>query len=134
MPQASTPLMARILGPFLIVFGAALPGRFDAFDIIIPTFFQDAPLVLVAGGLGLALGSVMIALHTRWDGPAAIAITLFGWITFIRSALLVLAPSIVSSLAISIARLPALPLILAAILLMLGLWLTFVGWFAKSNA
>jgi hypothetical protein len=133
MPQASTPLMARILGPFLVVFGAALPGRFDAFEIIVPAFFQDGPLVIVTGALSLALGAMMIAVHTRWDGPTAIIVTVLGWVTFVRSALMLLAPTFVSTIAISIARLPALPLILAAVLIMLGLWLTFVGWF-KSNA
>lgn len=125
--------MARILGPFLIVFGAALPGRFDAFQIIVPAFFQDAPLVIVAGALGLLIGSALIALHTRWDSPTAIIITVLGWVTFIRSALMLLAPTIVSTIAISIARIPAAPLFLAAILIVLGLWLTFVGWFAKAR-
>lgn len=133
MSGASTRTMARMLGPFLIVFGAAIAARADVIAGLVPAFFHNPALVFVTAVFGLALGCIMVAAHTRIDSAAAIVITVFCWITLIRSAILLLAPQLVFLVASAAIQAPGIPLIPAVIAAAIGIWLTLVGWFATPE-
>ena len=131
--QASTQLMARIVGPFLLILGIGVALRGPTLYLFIPAFFQDGPLVFVTAAFGLALGCVMVAAHHKWDSPAAIVITLVGWITLIRSTLLLLTPVLVATIAANAARIIPLPIVAGIVAALVGVWLTFVGWSARRE-
>jgi hypothetical protein len=124
--------MARALGLFLVVFGIGVATRATTLDLLLPAFFQDGALVFVTAVFGMAVGAAMIAAHNRWSGAAAIIVSLFGWATFLRSALLLLAPTIVASIAVNVLHIEILPLVAGLIAAIIGAYLIFVGWFAKG--
>lgn len=133
MPNGvSTQTMARILGPFVAVIGGAVALRADAMTAIVPAFLGDAPLVLITGAFTLALGLVMVAAHQRWNNAAAIVISVLGWLTALRGAVLLLAGDFVGTIAPYVVNAVGALAAVGVATALLGLWLTFVGWFAKS--
>ncbi len=130
-----TRYMARAIGLFLLVFGIGIGLKASVLYLLIPAFFQDGALVFVTAAFGMALGAAMIAAHNRWSGgTAALVITLFSWVTFIRSAALLVAPTLVAAIATNVARTQILPLLFGVIAALIGAWLTYVGWFARDRA
>ena len=132
MPQASTQLMARAIGPFTIVLALAIALQTPNIDLLTRAFLGDAPLVIVTGFFGLALGCAMLAVHSRWNGPSAIIVSLFGCAMLLRSAMLLIAPQVVDMVATGITGVPGLPLVLAIIGGVIGVWLSYVGWLSKA--
>ena len=134
---ASTALMARIVGPFLVVTGAAVALRAATIGGLIGAFAGDQPLLLIAGSFTLAMGLAMIAAHNRWNNPAAIVISLLGWGFSLRGAVLLLAPGVVTTAAAHLTAAPlspTAPQIIGAVLALIGAWLSFVGWFGKPSS
>ena len=126
---------AKGLGIFFIVFGIVVAMRSTSLYLLIPAFFQDGALLFVTGVFGVGVGAAMIAAHHHWNSLAAFVISLFGWVTLIRSAALLVAPGIISSIAANVSHIAIFPMIAGAVAALVGIWLSFVGWFAKgSNA
>jgi hypothetical protein len=130
---AMTRGFAKALGVFLILFGLGIAVRADILWALVPSFIQDGPLVFVTAVFGVAIGCAMVAAHHHFNSLAALLITIFGWITLIRSAILLFAPQIVSQVASVAMRIPGIPLIPAAIAVMIGVYLTYFGWFAARK-
>lgn len=133
-PADRTRYMARALGLFLLVFGVGVAMRPTTLFLLIPAFFQDGALVFVTAVFGMALGAAMIAAHNRWNSLPAIIISLFGWVTFIRSAVILIAPAFVAAIAANVARTQILPAVAGLVAALIGAYLIFVGWFAKRGA
>jgi len=74
----------------------------------------------------------MIAAHHRWSSAAAIAISLIGIVAALKGASLLIAPEFGTEMTAAVARMPAVLLISAGVELLVGLWLSFVGWFSRS--
>lgn len=130
---AMTRAFAKALGVFLILFGLAVAVRADILWALVPAFIQDGPLVFVTAVFGVAIGCAMVAAHHHFNSLAALLVTLFGWITLVRSAVLLFAPQFVSQVASIAMHIPGIPLIPAAIAVLIGVYLTFVGWFAARK-
>lgn len=133
MPQASTQLMARIIGPFLVLFAIGVATRAPTLDLLIRGFLQDGPLVFVTGAFGLAIGCIMVAAHNRWNSPAAVVVSAVGWVTLLRSAMLLIAPTFVAMVATGVTGVPGLPFAIAIVGILIGVWLTIVGWSPSKN-
>ena len=131
--SARTRGIARALGPFLVIFGIAVAMRADAMALFAPAFFQDGVLVYITGAFTLALGLGLLAAHRHFGSFAAVIITILAIVTSIRGALLLIAPELVAGFAATIVRAPGMILIPAAIAVLIGLYLSFVGWFSKST-
>lgn len=131
---ARTRLLARIVGPFLLIAGAAVALRASTIPELFPIFFADPPLVLITGVFTLMVGLVMVAAHHHWNTLAAAAISVLAIMAVIRGATLMLAPDLAASLAEGLAHAPAVPLALAALTALIGAWLTFVGWLQKTES
>jgi hypothetical protein len=129
---AMTRGFAKGLGLFFIVFGIVVAMRSTSLYLLIPAFFQDGALVFVTGVFGIGVGAAMIAGHHHWNSLPAIVISLFGWVTLIRSAAILVAPALISSIATSISHIAIFPMIAGLVAALVGVWLSFVGWFSKK--
>jgi hypothetical protein len=129
---AATRGFAKGLGLFLILFGLGVALDTPIMWALIPGFFQDGALVFVTAVFGLGVGCAMVAAHHHWGSLAAIIITIFGWVTILRSAVLLFAPHLISGFAAIAAKTPGLPLIPAAVAVLIGAYLSYVGWFSKE--
>lgn len=127
-----TRTLARIVGPYMIVMAAALFARFDTLALMLPAFMQDAPLVLATGAFTLMAGLVMLGLHHHLDTTPAIALTAIGFMAALKGAWLMIAPEVGAALTQSVAANSAILLGSALFMLLMGLWLSFVGWIADG--
>jgi hypothetical protein len=125
---ARTRALARVVGPYLVVTAAALFARQDTIALVFPAFMQDGPLVLATGAFTLMAGLTIIALHHHWTGASAIAVSLVGVAAALKGAMLMVAPTLGAAATAAVVRAPAAMLVVAALMLILGAWLSFVGW------
>jgi len=130
-PVVRTRMLARIVGPYLVIVAVAMFARLDTLHLLFPAFMQDGPLAFVTGAFALMAGLVVIAFHHHWSSPAAIAISLIGFAAALKGGLLMIAPTLGSAMSVAVVQ--ALPVLIIAIVLelALGLWLSYVGWFQK---
>jgi hypothetical protein len=128
---ATTRFCARVVGPLMLIIGAIVIIRFDAIARIVPAILQDGPLAFVTGIFTLICGVVLLAAHHHWTNAPAFVISLLGVLTIVRGVTLMFAPSFLAGLANQVLNLGPGALIAGAVALLIGAWLSFVGWFAK---
>lgn len=131
-PVLRTRTLARAVGPYLVVTAMMLFARRSALPMLLPAFMQDAPLVLAAGAFTLMAGLVIITTHHHWTGASAIVISLIGVLSALKGASLMIAPTLGAEMTAAVTRAPAVLMIVAAVVLLIGLWLSFVGWRSKA--
>jgi len=126
--QSRTRLFARVLGPYLVVAALTMIGRGGYMRSMIEAFAADTVWPWVAGAFVLPMGLVVIALHPYWRGPAAVIVSLLGWLTAVKGAALMAFPQ--AYLSMGHTALSATPWWQAssALIAAIGLYLTYVGW------
>jgi hypothetical protein len=131
-PEARTRAFARVIGPWLVIVPGIIALRAPDMGALAAGFFENPALVWFGGAFLLFGGLLIIAFHQHWSSAAAVLISLFGWFLALRGAILLVVPQIyerataASAGAISLVRLGF------AVLVLTGLYLTYVGWIAKS--
>ena len=130
-PVVRTRTLARIVGPYLVILGAALFIRKDRLATLLPAFMRDTPLVFAAGAFTLMAGLSIVAAHHHWRGVAASVISLIGFVAALKGALLMIAPELGSELTALVVQAPVSLMIVADGVMLVGLWLVFVGWLSK---
>ncbi|MHB8772929.1 MAG: hypothetical protein ACYC7J_18195 [Syntrophales bacterium] len=129
--KVRTRAFARVIGPFLVLVPGILVVRAANIGGILSAFFQNDAIVWTLGSLLFLSGLVIIAFHQYWSGAAAILISLFGWFLALRGLVLLAAPQLIAQgAAASLHELTAVR-IGFSLLVLIGLWLTYVGWFVK---
>lgn len=125
---AHTRAFARIIGPWLVLVPSIIALRAGDMGTLLAAFFANPAIVWMTGSLLLFAGLLIIAFHQVWSSPAAIAISLFGWFLALRGFVLMAVPEWIEHGAT--ASLGMLPLVRIGfgVLVVIGLWLTFVGW------
>lgn len=129
--KVRTRAFARVIGPFLVIVTGILVIRAPDLGPILSAFFQNEAIVWMMGALLLFCGLLIIAFHQYWSSAAAVMISLFGWFLALRGLILLAAPQwIQRGGAASMHMVPAVR-IGFSLLVLAGLWLTYVGWFSK---
>lgn len=130
---ATTRFCARVVGPLLIVVGAVVIARFNDMVLLIPGILGNGPLTFITGVFTLICGLTLFAAHHHWTSPPAIAITLLALLTIIRGVTLLFAPSLLTGLVHTFLNLGPGALIAGVVSLVIGAWLSFVGWLGKPG-
>lgn len=130
----TTRFCARIVGPLMLIVGAAVVARAGDLVLLIPAILQDGALAFITGVFTLICGLTLLSAHHHWSSPAAIAITVIALLTALRGVLLLFTPGFITSLAHQFLNLGPGAFIAAVLALIIGAWLTFVGWFAKEKS
>lgn len=128
---ATTRFCARVIGPLLLIIGAAVLIRFDDLVLMIPAILQDSPLAFITGVFTLIAGMALFTAHHHFGSAAAIVITILGGLTVVRGVSLLFAPDLIASFANTVLTSGAAVQIAGGVTLLLGAWLTFAGWFTK---
>jgi hypothetical protein len=129
---ATTRFCARVAGPFLVLIAIMVLTRYETLPMLLPSLLQDAPLVLVTGTWTAILGLVVLSAHHHFGSPAAGAITVIGAVLVLRGALLLVMPETLITVAGAFVHAPAVMYVVVSLTLVLGVWLAYVGWFAKK--
>jgi hypothetical protein len=134
--QMRTRTFARVIGPYVAIFTTVITIRLPDMTEVLDGLFANQALVWMIGAMMLAGGLVIIGAHRSWRGPAAIAVSLFGWFVALRGLGLIAIPTTVRS-AVDATMLSSGALVAArvffALLALLGLWLTYAGWFTRPR-
>ena len=129
---ATTRFCARVIGPLMLIVGAVVIARFDTIAQMIPGILADEPLSFVTGIFTLIVGLVLFAAHHHWSSPTAILVSLLGLLTMLRGAILMLEPSLAADVATRMLDAGPGAWIAGGAAILIGLWLTYAGWLAKS--
>jgi len=127
-----TVFLSKLIGLFSLLFGVSMLVNKQTTVTDVGSIFQDPALVLVLGAIVLSAGLALVISHNVWSGGAAIVVTLMGWLTLIKGLILLfLSPAALTAYfqALNYER---MFYVYAAILLILGLFLTSAGYRAKS--
>lgn len=129
--ELRTRAFARVLGPFLVLVPGIIIVRAPDLSSLLHSFFLNEVIVWFAGAFLLFCGLLIIAFHQYWSSAAAIIISLFGWFLALRGLILLIAPQLIAHGAIAALRL--LPAVQAgfSILVLAGIWLSYIGWILK---
>ncbi|MEX0910134.1 MAG: hypothetical protein WDZ73_00035 [Candidatus Paceibacterota bacterium] len=123
-----TIFLAQIWGPILIAMSAGVFVNRNYYLKIYRNLDKETLAVLCFGLVALVLGIVHIGSHNVWSSGPQIIISFLGWALLIKGLILTIKPQlaeraggwVISSNLISI---------MGAVSLVLGLYLTWVGYF-----
>jgi len=128
--QARTRAFARVMGPWLVVVPGIIALRAPGMAAFASEFFKSALFVWFAGALLLFGGLLIIAFHQFWSSVAAVLISGFGWILALRGLVLMAAPELYERAA-TLADSTLLVRLIFGVLIVIGLYLSYVGWLTK---
>lgn len=134
-PEAArrTTAFARVIGPFVVAATLIVAIRLPDLTGLLDDLFGNSVLPWILGAMMLVCGLVVIAFHQYWYNPTAIAISIFGWFVALRGLALMAFPSAIESGAGDTLANPGLLLgarVFFLVLTLVGLWLTYAGWFS----
>jgi hypothetical protein len=131
--QIRTRMFARVLGPFFVITCITAALRASEMPALMSDFRANPLWSWVAGPFVLIGGLVMIALHSYWRSPAAIIVSISGWLVALRGLLLLAFPTAFISMANSVIGMGGLWRAFCIGFAAIGLYLTFVGWMPPSG-
>lgn len=130
--KARTRAFSRVIGPFLVIVPGIVAVRAPETGTALTAFFDNPALAWLTGGLLLFGGLLIIAHHQYWSSLAAILVSLLGWYLALRGVVLMAAPQLIESAAGAAMNMMAMVRIGFGVLVLIGLWLTFIGWIARA--
>lgn len=126
--QARTRMLARALGPFLVIVDATAVARASDMQALLSQFEANSLWTWVAGAFVLLFGLFIVAAHQIWRGAAAIIVSLLGWLITLRGLLLFAFPQALVSLAHNMIGPQGWWISACLVFAMIGLYLSYVGW------
>ncbi len=133
LQQFRTRMFARVLGPFFIIVAATTVARASDMRTLLSDFEASSAWPWVTGAFLLLASLVIIALHQYWQGPAAITVSVAGWVLALRAAFLMAFPHAFLSAANAAIGMTALWVGVDTFIGLVGLYLTYVGWRPGSS-
>jgi hypothetical protein len=123
-----THFLARLLGLYCIVISIMMLSRRQAMLAIVTSSVQNRALLFLVEILGLAAGLAIVLGHNIWSsGLLALVVILIGWMTLIRSTILLfLSPEAIGRF-VKAVRYEQNYYLFTAIPLLVGLYLTVAG-------
>jgi hypothetical protein len=129
-------LLGKLLGLYLIAISVSMFAHAQATVEIMMAIIQDRPLLFICGLMGVTAGLALVLAHNVWSGGVLpILVTLFGWASLIKGMLLlVLSPETESRVFIVGLGYEQHPNLFAALALLLGAYMTYLGFSIKTRS
>jgi len=125
-----TRLFCRVIGPYYTIFGLAVLLRRNEMQSLLAEVTSSQ--AWVAGAMVLLGGIAIVAFHQIWREPAAIIVSLIGWLMLARGITLIGFPAVATTLAERMIDSGWPWWLVYAGVALLGLYLTYVGWRLES--
>jgi len=129
----TTRMVARVLGPFLVIACIVAVARSAEMSSLLADFAANMAWSWSAGPFVLVCGLIIIALHSNWHGPAAIAVSISGWLIALRGLLLLAFPTAFMSTARWVIETDGLWRAVCTVFGAIGVYLSFVGWMPTTH-
>ena len=120
-------LMAKLIGPVLLVAGLANIINPKTFREVAGEFLRSRALIFIAGFLALLGGLAIVNTHHVWTGWPVI-ITVLGWSAVIAGILRMAFPSLTRSIGEAMLAREEVLRVASGVWLLLGAFLTFMGY------
>jgi len=122
--------IARLLGPLFILVGIALPLKTERFRVILQELVRSPALLYLAGFFGFLGGLALVLTNNVWTFDWRLIITLIGWLTIVRAVVTIFWPQQIVAVGSAILDHRAAFVAAAAVDLLIGLVLSYVGYFS----
>ncbi|WP_370066390.1 hypothetical protein [Mycobacterium sp. MAA66] len=128
--QIRTRNFARVLGPFFCIVPTTVAIRSEYMKQLFDEFKANPMWPWLFGAILLMFGLLIIAFHQFWRTPAAIIISVIGWIMLARGIILLTVPTAYDQAgdAVYSSHASLFIWVVFAGLASCGLYLTYVGW------
>ena len=120
--------LAKLMGPVIGVAGLGFLLNRQAFLAIAKEFIENTGIIMMSGFFALALGLAIVNAHNVWVADWRVVITIFGWLALIGGVMRITMPDVVATIAKSILSQGSFITIQAIILIVLGGWLSYLGY------
>jgi hypothetical protein len=84
--------LAVLMGTTLVILGITVFNK-PYFNAVMTDLANSKGLVWITGLITFVMGMVIVALHNVWSADWRVIITLLGWLTVIKGAVILLFPS-----------------------------------------
>jgi hypothetical protein len=91
-------ILARIMGPAMIIPAAGVFLNFSQYQRLYEEFSKSPSLCYLGGFMALLLGLVVLQFHNRWEAGWPVIITIMGWVSVIKGAVLIIFPAAIISM------------------------------------
>lgn len=126
--MANTILIARLLGPVVVMASIALLAYPGDIRQMAREFLDSRALIFLTGVLAMAAGLAIVNTHNVWVAGWPVLITLFGWAMVIGGAIRIALPAAVKSIGNAMLDNPVLTRIAGVVWLVVGLYVTYEGY------
>ncbi|MDP8234357.1 MAG: hypothetical protein P9M06_06120 [Candidatus Saelkia tenebricola] len=124
--------IAKIIGPCCIIVSIGIMLHRKFFQKIMEDYFKNSALVFFGGIFALIIGFVIVLTHNVWTNSWPVIITIYGWCGILKGIWLIVFPNSVLKFTQLYAKNTTFLLIQAIIIIVFGLILTHLGYFAYS--
>ena len=129
-----TILLSRLLGLYSVLVGLAMLAHRQATIETIRAMVHNAPVLYVVGVFALAAGLAMVLGHNVWKGGVLpVVVTLVGWLSLIKGLLILFLPVELAGGSFLAGHYEQRFYLNAAIAIIVGAYLTYGGFRAKSR-
>lgn len=122
--------LARFLGLYILIVGAAVLIRWDQMAAIVKAFFFDPPLVYLSGAMALIFGLVIVLFHNIWALDWRLAITIVGYLAVLKGLLRLWVPDRLQVLVFRDVSFRA-AVVVGIVLMLLGVYFLHHGFLAS---
>ena len=130
MPPAV--FIARLIGPAFVAVGLGILANGPFYTALILEAVHSPTLIYFSGLMALVPGLAILNVHRSWSGWPVI-ITIIGWLMVIGGVIRLVLPATTATLATDLYSKPIAFLIVAIVVLVLGAYLCFEGFRARSK-
>lgn len=126
--------LGKLIGLYELCAALCMLARKQAMILTVSAIVHDQSLMFVVGWITLAAGLALVLAHNVWSRrPFPVVVTLVGWTTLLKGLLfLLLAPAAAAELFLDRLHYQQLFYLYAAIALILGVYLTCVGFMSGA--
>lgn len=128
MQMETSIYLAKLMGPVICVAGLGFLFNRQAFLTLAKDFIDNTGLIMMSGFFALVMGLAIVNAHNVWVMDWPVIITIFGWAAVIAGFMRITMPSLVSLIAKSILSKSSFLTIHAIILIILGGWISYIGY------
>jgi hypothetical protein len=129
---ATSILIAKLIGPVLLVAAIAMLADVKGLQDMARGFLKDRALIYVTGVLAMLGGLAIVNSHNVWIAGWPVIITLFGWAMIIGGAVRMALPSVVKKIGGAMIEKATLMRVSGAVWGIIALYLTYKGYFPSS--
>jgi len=122
--------LARLIGPVLVVLGVSMLADTRGYREMADEFLHSRALIYISGLFALIAGLAIVLSHNVWTADWRVLITLLGWLGIIGGLVRILLPQQVIAIGNWMFARHATITAHAVAVVVLGAWLSFVGYFA----